>query len=108
MANMGTPKLLVAISLMIMLAMAWGPMQGSCSKFIAWAGPECNNLARKYSACGCSNVAADTHGGYRFTYQGQTAAAYNTKNCQGVAHTRFTSNAEGCSPFGWQSFFIQC
>ncbi|XP_059076844.1 antimicrobial peptide 1-like [Cryptomeria japonica] len=68
----------------------------------------CSNQAATYSNCGCTNVASDLHGGYQFVYQGQTAAAYNAANCDGVAHTRFTSSVSGCTAFGWNSFFIQC
>ncbi|MCO5606575.1 hypothetical protein L7F22_060763 [Adiantum nelumboides] len=66
------------------------------------------STARLYNACGCSNIVGDSKGGYRFTYQGQTAAAYNQANCTGVAQTCFTSSIAGCSSFGRQSFFIQC
>ncbi|MCO5606576.1 hypothetical protein L7F22_069355 [Adiantum nelumboides] len=98
----------VVVLAMAMVLAAWAPSMGSCSQFITYAGPGCTNLARLYSACGCSNIAGDSKGGYRFTYQGQTAAAYNQANCAGVAQTRFISSTAGCSSFGWQSFFIQC
>ncbi|MCO5610540.1 hypothetical protein L7F22_064779 [Adiantum nelumboides] len=98
----------VVVVAVAMVVAAWAPSMGSCNKFITFAGPECNKLAHQYSACGCSNIAGDSKGGYRFTYQGQTATAYNQANCAGVAQTRFTSSTAGCSPFGWQSFFIQC
>ncbi|GLJ27548.1 hypothetical protein SUGI_0540460 [Cryptomeria japonica] len=78
------------------------------SYFTVWAGSGCSNQAATYSNCGCTNVASNLHGGYQFVYQGQTAAAYNAANCDGVAHTRFTSSVSGCTTFGWNSFFIQC
>ncbi|GLJ27557.1 hypothetical protein SUGI_0540570 [Cryptomeria japonica] len=79
------------------------------SYFTVWAGPGCNNKAARYSNCGCSNIGGNLHGGYEFVYQGQTSSAYNSANCQGVAHTRFGSTVQGaCSGFGWKSFFIQC
>ncbi|MCO5570530.1 hypothetical protein L7F22_024253 [Adiantum nelumboides] len=101
-------QMTVVVVAMALVAAAWVPSMGSCSKFITFAGPESYNLAREYNACGCSNILSDSKGGYRFTYQGQTAAAYNQANCAGVAHTHFSSSTGACSPFGWQSFFIQC
>eukprot|EP00928_Gymnodinium_smaydae_P022709 TRINITY_DN18987_c0_g1_i3.p1 TRINITY_DN18987_c0_g1~~TRINITY_DN18987_c0_g1_i3.p1 ORF type:complete len:115 (+),score=2.13 TRINITY_DN18987_c0_g1_i3:67-411(+) len=90
----------------LFLAMAQ-PSEGSY--FTAWAGPGCNNHAARYSKCGCSNIGNDVHGGYEFVYQGQTASAYNTANCKGVAHTRFSGSVnQACTGFGWKSFFIQC
>ncbi|GLJ27556.1 hypothetical protein SUGI_0540560 [Cryptomeria japonica] len=78
------------------------------SYFTVWAGPGCNNQAARYSKCGCSNVDSNLHGGYEFVEQGQTSAAYNAADCEGVAHTHFSGSASSCTGFGWNSFFIQC
>ena len=69
----------------------------------------CNGNQATLDACGCSNVPSNTHGGYTFTNNGQSAAAYNQDGCTGVASTRFSgSNTGQCSGVGWKSVFIQC
>ncbi|EFJ17059.1 hypothetical protein SELMODRAFT_421332 [Selaginella moellendorffii] len=96
------------VLVLVVLVVVGSMITANASYFDTWAGPGCNNRLERYSACGCTNVGASQHGGYSFGYQGQTAAAYNTANCQGVAHTRFSGSVQDCSGFGWNSFFIQC
>ncbi|XP_002981961.2 antimicrobial peptide 1 [Selaginella moellendorffii] len=96
------------VLVLVAIAVVGSMITANASFFDAWAGPGCNNVLERYSACGCTNVRASQHGGYSFVYQGQTAAAYNTANCRGVAHTRFSRSVQDCSGFGWNSFFIQC
>ena len=105
---METKRLAYVMFVVVCLFLAMA-QPSQASYFTAWAGPGCNNHAARYSKCGCSNIGHNVHGGYEFVYQGQTAAAYNTDNCKGVAQTRFSSSVnQACSSFGWKSFFIQC
>ncbi|KAK9145852.1 hypothetical protein Sjap_005755 [Stephania japonica] len=94
------------MALVLIVALVMTTNVANASSFIAWSGPGCNNRAVQYRNCGCSNI--NEHGGYTFTYNGQTAAMYNQPNCNGVAHTRFNSGARSCAAFGWKSMFIQC
>ncbi|KAL5976040.1 hypothetical protein ACLOJK_020370 [Asimina triloba] len=91
---------------MVILALATtSRVEGS--SFTAYSGPGCSGNSEQLNLCGCSNI-GDFRSGYEFSYTGQTAAVYNQLGCDGVAHTRFSSSASGCTPFGWQSIFIQC
>ncbi|KAK9122361.1 hypothetical protein Syun_019978 [Stephania yunnanensis] len=103
---MAFTKSSTAMLVMVLLAALVMTDVANASSFIAWSGPGCNFRPIQYRNCGCSNI--NEHGGYTFTYNGQSAAMYNTVNCQGVSHTRFSSSVSSCSAFGWKSMFIQC
>lgn len=78
------------------------------SDFIVYPGPGYSGQAIDLKACGLNNIPAGYHGSYIFQYTGQTAAAYNAPNAQGVAAFRFSGDASQDTPFGWQSVWIQC
>ncbi|CAA7396470.1 unnamed protein product [Spirodela intermedia] len=98
------PSATLVVAIIVLLACTVTP--AAASYMTVWQGPGCNNHAERYSVCGCSTI--NLRGGYEFVYQGQTAAVYNQRGCVGVASFRFRGSARGCTPFGWQSIFIQC
>lgn len=93
--------------LLALLVLGMMAQSSEASTFVFWASG-CSGTQATLNACGCSTIPSNTKGGYRFTYTGQTAAAYNSAGCTGVAHTRFNANTGQCSALGWQSVFIQC
>ncbi|KAK9122358.1 hypothetical protein Syun_019975 [Stephania yunnanensis] len=103
---MAFTKSSTAMLVMVLLAALVMTDVANASSFIAWTGPGCNFGATQYRNCGCSNI--KEHGGYNFTYNGQSASMHNMGNCLGVVNKRFSSSAGSCSAFGWNSMFIQC
>lgn len=106
MAASGKGMAILGLGALMVLVMMAQP--ADASKFDVWAGSGCTGNHATLNACGCSEVPAGLNGGYSWTYEGQTSAAYNGAGCTGVAHTHFSGSVRDCSGFGWQSFFIQC
>ncbi|KAL5976039.1 hypothetical protein ACLOJK_020369 [Asimina triloba] len=96
---------LVLLAMVILALATSSRVEGS--SFTAYGGPGCSGNSEVLNLCGCSDI-GDFTSGYEFSYTGQTAALYNQPGCEGVAQSRFGSSASGCTPFGWQSIFIQC
>jgi len=98
-------QIALCVGALLVLGMMAQPSEAS--SFLFYSGA-CTGSTATLNACGCSSIPTNVKGGYTFTYQGQTAAAYNSDSCTGVAQTRFTSSTGQCSGIGWQSVFIQC
>jgi hypothetical protein len=104
--NKGLMICVAALGALLVLVMVAQPAEAS--SFVVFSEAGCTGDSADLNACGCSNIPAGLQAGYEWTYNGQSGAAYNSEGCTGVAQTHFTGSVNGCSPFGWQSFFIQC
>ncbi|KAG0576976.1 hypothetical protein M758_5G106700 [Ceratodon purpureus] len=101
-------KGLIIVSLAALLVLVMVAQPAAASQFNVFAGPGCSGTTTDLNACGCNSIPVNLKGGYSWEYNGQSGAAYNSEGCTGVAATHFTGSVNGCAPFGWSSFFIQC
>ncbi|XP_026441509.1 antimicrobial peptide 1-like [Papaver somniferum] len=90
---------------MAFVLMAVASELASASSFTVYRLSGCSGESQTYR-CGCNNLLY--MGDYRFTYTGQTARMYNTRNCLGDSVATLSGSGSRWAGIGWRSVNLQC